>query len=85
MKKILSLATVFALAFALNVAHAQDKPKTASKKAKTECSSKASKGCCAHDAKKAKKMAAKHECSEKCGDGCKTAHKAKRTSDAKKN
>ncbi|PLX30877.1 MAG: hypothetical protein C0600_07240 [Ignavibacteria bacterium] len=82
MKKVLSLATIFALAFALNVANAQEKPKV-TKKAKSECTTKSS--CCDHGAKKTKKMAAKHECGDKCGDDCKMAHSVKSKKEDKKN
>jgi hypothetical protein len=81
MKKILTLVAVFALTFGLNVANAQDKPKTASKKATSSCcDSKAKANCdseakanCGTSAKQTKKMAAKHVCGDKCGDGCKSA------------
>ena len=71
MKKILSLVAVFALSISLQVANAQEKPKTASNdKAKSECttskdcSSSKAKVMCGSSSKKVMKA------SKKSGDGC---------------
>ena len=91
MKKILSLATVFALSFTLFVANAQDQPKTTTTKVKSSCcpSSKTAKsGDCGTEAKTSKKMASKHDCGDKCSDepqrDCKFSKKPEKNEASKK-
>ncbi len=80
MKKILSLAAVFALALSLVTATAQDQPKKASvKEAKSGCcaSAKAEKSSCSTEAKASNVKESKENCDKsKCADECKMAHKA---------
>lgn len=72
MKKILSLATLFALTMSLTLAQAQEQPKAAAKKEKAGCCSAAEKASCGEKASKASSKA-KADCDmSKCGDDCKT-------------
>lgn len=62
MKKLLSLATMFALAMSMTALQAQEQPKGSAKKSKTECGSQAKKsGCCGPGAKKTSKAKASDE------------------------
>ncbi len=84
MKKVLSLAAMFALSLSLLTATAQDQPKKASvKEAKSGCcaSAKAEKASCSTEAKASNVKETKENCDKsKCADECKMAHKT----DAKK-
>ncbi|MCZ7556825.1 MAG: hypothetical protein M5R41_10540 [Bacteroidia bacterium] len=79
MKKILSLATVFALTFALSAVNAQEQPKAESKVKSGCCASSSSKAKqmsdCSSEAK-AKKASNKAECEDKAVETTKTAQKA---------
>jgi hypothetical protein len=86
MKQVFSFFAMFALVMSMASVNAQDKPKEATQKAKTECGSEAKKGgCCSAGATKTRKMAAKHECSDKCDDGCTMAAKVNTSTEEKKN
>ena len=84
MKQILSFVTVFALAFSLFTATAQEQPKkTSSKKQSSACcdhgsKSKAGCGSSYKKSKAAKTETTKHDCkASECGDDCSYAAKAK--------